>query len=71
MNIIVGLDSPSQHSLTITCHRLVHIPGQGDFQVERILTAIEPLKGSWSRKDEEMFEEKVVDEATEERQVTT
>ena len=48
--------------------RLVHIPGRGDFQIDKILTAQEPVKGSWSRKDDDMFEEKVVDAATDERQ---
>ena len=40
----------------ISADRLVHIPGLGDFQVDRIVTAQEPLTLSTSRKDEDMFE---------------
>ena len=40
----------------ISADRLVHIPGLGDFQVDKIVTAQEPLRLSSSRKDEEMFE---------------
>ena len=40
----------------ISADRLVHIPGLGDFQIDKIVTAQEPLKLSSSRKDEEMFE---------------
>ena len=40
----------------ISADRLVHIPGLGDFQVDRIVTAQEPLTLSTSRKDKDMFE---------------
>ena len=40
----------------INADRLVHIPGLGDFQIDKIVTAQEPLRLSSSRKDEEMFE---------------
>ena len=40
----------------ISADRLVHIPGLGDFQIDKIVTAQEPLRLSSSRKDEEMFE---------------
>ena len=40
----------------MSADRLVHIPGLGDFQVDKIMAAQEPLKLSGGRKDEEMFE---------------
>ena len=40
----------------ISANRLIHIPGLGDFQIDKILTAQEPLRLSSSRKDEDMFE---------------
>ena len=40
----------------MSADRLVHIPGLGDFQVDKITAAPEPLKLSGGRKDEEMFE---------------
>ena len=52
----------------ISADRLVHVPGLGDFQIEKIVTAQEPLKHSGSRKDEDMFEAREVAVATSERQ---
>jgi len=52
----------------ISANRLVHVPGLGDFQVDKIFTAQEPLKMAGARKDEEMFEARDVDVATSERQ---
>ena len=40
----------------ISANRLIHIPGLGDFQIDKIVTAQEPLRLSSSRKDEDMFE---------------
>ena len=40
----------------ISANRLIHIPGLGDFQIDKIITAQEPLRLSSSRKDEDMFE---------------
>lgn len=52
----------------MSADRLVHIPGLGDFQLDKILAAPEPLKLSVGRKDEEMFEARDLDIATEQRQ---
>jgi len=52
----------------ISADRLVHIPGLGDFQVDRIMTAQEPLQISGGRKDEEMFEAREVEVSTADRQ---
>lgn len=40
----------------ISANRLIHIPGLGDFQIDKVITAQEPLRLSSSRKDEDMFE---------------
>jgi len=53
---------------SMSADRLVHIPGLGDFQVDKIMAAPEPLKLSGGRKDEEMFEARDLDTATDERQ---
>ena len=52
----------------MSADRLVHIPGLGDFQLDKILAAQEPLKMAGGRKDEEMFEPRELDIATNERQ---
>ena len=52
----------------MSADRLVHIPGLGDFQVDKIVAAQEPLKLSGGRKDEEMFEARDLDIATDQRQ---
>ena len=52
----------------MSADRLVHIPGLGDFQVDKILAAQEPLKMAGGRKDEEMFEPRELDIATDQRQ---
>ena len=46
----------SDRGASMSADRLVHIPGLGDFQVDKIMAAPEPLKLSGGRKDEEMFE---------------
>ena len=46
----------SDRGSSLSADRLVHIPGLGDFQVDKIVAAPEPLKLSGGRKDEEMFE---------------
>jgi len=52
----------------LNSNRLVHIPGLGDFQVDRIETASEPIKLRKARGDEDMEEVKVVDKADNDRQ---
>jgi len=52
----------------ISANRLIHIPGLGDFQIDKIVTAQEPLRLSSSRKDEDMFESRDIDVSSEERQ---
>ena len=56
---------------TINANRLVHIPGWGDFQVEKIATAMEPIRlGKNQKGDQEMQEAggRIVAEADEFRQ---
>jgi len=52
----------------LSANRLVHVPGWGDFQVDRIETAVEPIRLQGARGDQEMAETRVVDKATEDRQ---
>jgi len=53
---------------TLNADRLVHIPGWGDFQIEKIETAIEPLRSRGGKGDEEMAETKEVGRPTANRQ---
>jgi len=52
----------------LSANRLVHVPGWGDFQVERIETAVEPVRIHGKRGDQEMVETREVDRATQDRQ---
>merc|ERR550519_5725 len=52
----------------LSANKLVHIPGFGDFQVDRIETAVEPVRMQGSRGDQEMVETREVDKATQDRQ---
>jgi len=52
---------------SLSANRLVHVPGWGDFQVDRIETALEPIKLQGGR-DQEMFETREVDRANQDRQ---
>jgi len=52
----------------LSANRLVHVPGWGDFQVDRIETAVEPVRLQGARGDQEMVETREVDRATQERQ---
>jgi len=52
----------------LSANRLVHVPGWGDFQVDRIETAVEPIRMQGSKGDQEMVETREVDKATDERQ---
>jgi len=50
----------------LSCDRLVHIPGLGDCQVERVVTTREPLRGAG--RETEMFETREVGRAGPDRQ---
>eukprot|EP00092_Neocalanus_flemingeri_P018370 GFUD01019879.1.p1 GENE.GFUD01019879.1~~GFUD01019879.1.p1 ORF type:complete len:755 (+),score=290.87 GFUD01019879.1:292-2265(+) len=52
----------------LCANRLVHVPGWGDFQVDRIETAAEPVRMQGGRGDQEMVETRVVDRANQDRQ---
>jgi len=52
----------------LSANKLVHIPGWGDFQVDRIETAVEPVRMQGNRGDQEMVETREVDRATQDRQ---
>jgi len=51
----------------MSANRLVHVPGWGDFQVDRIETAVEPIRMLGGKGDQEMVETRVVDKASQDR----